>query len=371
MISYPKHYQILPEFDNTDWLIQQADQVLSLPIPHITDSSCPRSAGGIHDFYSEADYWWPDPSSPNGLPYIQHDGETNPDNFTDHRILLRKMRTYVVFLSCAWKLTGEERYADRAVQILKEFFLDENTRMNPHLNYAQAIGGICTGRGIGVIDTLHLIDVPFAIEALRNSSALTENLFRALQDWFSSYLGWMLTSRNGVAEMNTTNNHCICFFAQAATFACFTDNQKIVDFCRSCFKNDLMRQMTPEGTFPRELGRTKPYNYSLFALDNLTTLCHLLSTPEDNLWEYVSERGSSMSKALDFITPYVLDKSTWPYPKDVMHFDSFPVRYSFLMFAGCTLGRQELINRFQSLSFMSEDEEALRNLAIRQPMLWM
>lgn len=180
---------------------EKAEETLTAPIPHITDAAARQSVGTIHDYYSNGDYWWPNPDTADGLPYIRRDGETNPGNFNDHRFLLRRMRTNTVYLTTAYHLTGKEDYAARAVQILKEFFLDEATMMNPHLAYAQAIPGICDGRGIGIIDTLHLADIPFAIEALRSSAAMTDDIYLGLKDWFARYLGWMLTDKNGIAEM--------------------------------------------------------------------------------------------------------------------------------------------------------------------------
>lgn len=352
-------------------VLKQADEALDEPVRHITDAVCPLSEGGIHDYYSNADYWWPNPDTPDGLPYVRRDGETNPDNFNEHRAILRHMRTTVVRLACGYVLTKEEAYAKKAVQYLTEFFLDEETCMAPNLSYAQAILGICPGRGIGIIDTLHLVDVVFAIEHLKGSASMSGECYLGLKWWFSRYLGWMLTDQNGIEEMNTDNNHEVCFFVQAAAFALFTDNKKIADFCRECYKKDLLNQEAADGSFPRELGRTKPYNYSIFVVDNMVNLCQMLSTPEDNLWEYVSGDGKSIQKALDFITPYLLDKSAWPYPPDVMHFEAFPARAGFMMFAGCALGREELLNLYDSLPAVITDEEARRNIAVRQPMLWM
>lgn len=370
MICYEKHYQIKPELCQRDLVIQKAREVLQLPIPHITDASAPESLGGIHDYYSNGDYWWPNPDTADGLPYIRRDGETNPQNFNSHRLLLRRMRTSLVYLSAAFYLTGEEVYGDRGVRILEEFFLNPDTYMSPHLSYAQAIPGICSGRGIGIIDTLHLIDIPFAIEILRRSKSMTEHLYGELKNWFARYLGWMLTDPNGIAEMNEKNNHSVCFFLQAAVFALFTDNEKIVDFCRYHYKHFLLPQMDGDGSFPLELARTKPYNYSIFVLDNMVSLCYLLSKPDDNLWEYTLPNGAGIKTGLNFLTPYLIDKNLWPYPKDVMHFDAFPARSSFLLFAGCTLGRRELIRLFESLPPESDDEEARRNIAVRIPWLW-
>lgn len=371
MLKFEKSYLIQPQFHDQDWVIAKAEKALISPIPHITDIVSERSAGGPHDYYSNGDYWWPNPDTPDGLPYIQRDGESNPDNFNSHRMLLRTMRTNLVHLACAYQLTRNEKYAVRGVKILQEFFLDEATKMNPHLSYAQALPGICDGRGIGIIDTLHLCDVPFAIEALKDSHAMTEPICKGLKKWFAQYLGWMLTDENGIAEMNTTNNHSVCFFVQAAVFALFTDNERIADFCREHYKNVLMKQMAPDGSFPRELGRTKPYNYSIFVVDNMVSLCQILSKPGDDLWEYTTPDGRGIKKGLEFITPYVLDKSSWPYPKDVMHFDAFPARASFMMFAGCRLGMQPLLDLFERLPRESKDEEAQRNVAVRVPILWM
>lgn len=371
MICYSGNYKIAPQWHDIKWIMEKAHGALHAPVLHITDIRCKNSEGGIHDYYSDGDYWWPDPEKPDGLPYIHLDGQTNPENFNGHRIIMRQMRTNVVFLTSAYLLTKECRYAERAVMHLKEFFLDEDTCMAPHLSYAQAIRGICRGRGIGIIDTLHLVDVVFAIYHLYSAAAMTEEIYDGLKRWFASYLGWMLTSDNGIAEMTKDNNHSVCFFVQAAAFALFTDNERMADFCRDNYKCHLLKQQAADGSFPREIGRTKPYSYSVFVVDNMTALCQLLSKTEDNLWEFESEDGRSIQKALDFITPYLLDKRTWPYQPDVMHFESFPARTGFMMFAGCALGRRELLDLYRRLPAESFDEEARRNIATRQPRLWM
>lgn len=374
MLSLNRPYTIQPRISDLvsqTQVMEKANRYLTGEIPHITDCRCLRSSGTIHDFYSEGDYWWPDPQSPDGLPYIRRDGQTNPENFTKHRLLMRTMRNQISTLALAYHISRQEDYAARACQILKEFFIDPETKMNPNLDYAQAIAGICKGRGIGVIDTIHLTDIPFAVEALKPSHFMTEELYLGLKDWFSQYLGWMLSSKNGIEEMNTVNNHCVCYIMQVAVFSLFTDNEQISEFCRWQYKTRLLPQMDPDGSFPLELARTKPYNYSAFLLDNLTSICQILSTEEKNLWVWETPDHKSYKKALDFLAPYILNKSLWPYSKDVEHFDSFPVRYSFLLFAGHALGRKDLIDFYFSLPADITDEEALRNLAVRAPELWM
>ncbi|MCS7458805.1 alginate lyase family protein [Paenibacillus doosanensis] len=352
-------------------LLRQAEASLHADTVHITDDVAPMSEGGIHDFYSNGDYWWPNPETADGLPYIRRDGESNPNNFDRHRLGLRRMRTHTANLAAAYKLTGEEKYAEKAVRFLKEFFLDEATRMNPHLLYAQAIPGICAGRGIGIIDTLHLIDIPFAVEALKPSSAMSEEIVQGLRSWFAAYLDWMSTHPNGIEEMNTDNNHSVCWFVQAAAFAWFTGNENMLQFCRQRYKEVLLPgQMAADGSFPREMERTKPYGYAIFVLDNMVTLCHILSTPEDDLWSFELPDGRSIRRGLDFLFPYLNDKSSWPLPPDVEHFDGWPAQVSSLLFAGLAFGEEAYVRLWQRLEPEPSDTESRRNIAIRQPLLW-
>src|SRR5947209_6654623 len=161
-------------------VLKAANQYLSEKPITITASSSPRSAGGPHDFFSEADYWWPDPKDPNG-PYIQRDGMSNPDNFGEHRRALMRLSVQVPALVAAWKLTREKRYATQAVSHLRAWFIDERTRMNPNLQYAQAIHGRTTGRGTGIIDTIHLVEVARAIEILSKSKSLSATELKGIK----------------------------------------------------------------------------------------------------------------------------------------------------------------------------------------------
>lgn len=371
MISYEKKYLIQPEWLDKELVIKKAEEAFVQPMESITDVSAKWSAGGIHDYYSNGDYWWPDLKKPDGLPFIRRDGETNPENFNDHRMILRRMRTKAAYLAGAYRLTGREDYVLHGIRLLKRFFLDEETKMNPNLTYAQAIPGVCEGRGIGIIDTLHLVDVVFAIEEFYRSGLLEEETYGRLREWFATYLDWMLTSKNGMEEMNADNNHSVCYFVQASAFALFTENERIVEFCRNHYKHVLLKQMEVNGSFPRELDRTKPYSYSIFVMDNMVSICELLSTPQDDLWFHTLPEGQGIQKGLDFIFPYIEDKKLWPYPADVMHFDAFPARSSMLMFAGCRLGQREFLDFYQSLPADIVDEEARRNIAVRLPWLWM
>jgi hypothetical protein len=353
-------------------ITEKAKISLTAVPPHITDNTAPLTSGGIHDFYSNGDYWWPNPDTKNGLPYIQRDGETNPENFIAHRVSLRTMRTHVVNLTTAYRITNDQKYADKAVVFLKKFFLDDETKMNPHLLYAQAIPGVCEGRGIGIIDTLHLIDIPVAIDILKDSAAMPAGIYNGLQKWFSQYLHWMSTHKQGIDEMNQRNNHSVCWNVQASAFAVFTHNEEMRLFCRNHFTGVLLpQQMKQDGSFPEELRRTKPYNYSCFVVDNMVNICNILSKPEDNLWKYTAKDGKCMKKAVEFITPFMFDICKWPYKKDVQHFEEFPSAMPFLLFAGLAYKRDDYLLLWKDLSKKAQGEEIRRNIAIRQPYIWL
>ncbi len=153
----------------------------------VTASRAGRSAGGVHDFYSEGDYWWPDPDNPEG-PYLRRDGLTNPDNFVAHRQAMVRLSDIVGTLVSAYLLTDHDVYAEHALDHLKAWFVDEATRMNPSLLYGQAIKGHATGRSIGIIDTIHLVEVARGVKVLDQHGAIPA------EDWPRSRTGSPHTS---------------------------------------------------------------------------------------------------------------------------------------------------------------------------------
>ena len=351
-------------------VLKAANQYLFEEPITITASSSPRSGGGAHDFFSEGDYWWPDPQNPDG-PYIQRDGMTNPDNFTDHRRYLMRLSVQVPALVAAWKLTGEKRYAEHAVKHLRAWFLDEKTRMNPSLKFGQAIKGRVTGRGIGIIDTIHLVEVARAIETLEASTALSKAERTGIKQWFADYLNWMTTHPYGIEEREAKNNHGACWVMQVAAFARLTGDQELLGFSRGRFKTVLIpNQMATDGSFPQEMRRTKPYGYALFNLDAMATICQILSTPQENLWTFELADGRGMRKAMEFMTPYIRDKKSWPLKPDVMYDQEWPMRHCSLLFAGQAFDRRDYIELWKTLKADSTVEEVIRNFFVRQPVIW-
>ena len=351
-------------------ILKAANQYLSEAPNTITASHSPRSAGGVHDFFSEGDYWWPDPQNPDG-PYIQRDGMTNPDNFVEHRRALIRLSLQVPALVAAWKLTRDARYARHAVLHLRAWFLDESTRMNPNLQYAQAIHGRTTGRGIGIIDTIHLVEVTRAIEVLEKSGALASSEIKGLKQWFTDYLQWLTTSKNGMEERDAKNNHGTCWVMQVAAFAHLTGDQKLLDFCRARFKSVIApNQIAADGSFPEELRRTKPYGYSLFNLEAMAAVCQILSTTQDDLFAFRTADGRGFRLAMEYMTPFISDKKSWPLKPDVMYDSEWPMRQNCLLFAGLAFHRDGYLTLWKKLPPDSQVEEVIRNFFIRQPVLW-
>lgn len=353
-------------------VIRAADAALLIDPITITKESSPLSRGGINDFYSNGDYWWPDPNTANGLPYIRRDGESNPGNFSFHRLAIRDLRDAVAALAAAAVLTANPQYAEKASSLLDAFFVNPTTRMNPHLQFAQAIPGVSDGRGIGIIDTIHLIEIPMAIEAIQDSPGFSPRVKLATKEWFKHYLDWMMTSANGREEAHEKNNHAVAFWLQVAVFSRFTNDLARLQEARSQFKEQFVsKQMTLDGSFPAELSRTKPYGYSIFQLDNMATLCQILSTQEENLWNFKLSDGRGMQRAFDFLVPFIEKKSDWPYRPDVQAWESLPARHSALWFAGAAYQRLEYLQLWIKLLPDSNNDEVRRNIAITQPLLWM
>jgi hypothetical protein len=353
-------------------IFKLADAAMDMAPVAITQSTAKLSEGGPHDFYSNGDYWWPDPNKPDGLPYIQRDGQSNPDNFSAHRMALRDMRDAVAALAAAYAIDGQEKYAQKAVTLLKVFFLNEATKMNPSLLYAQAIPGRVSGRGIGIIDTLHLAEVAMAIMAIEDSEAMTPHVRAGLKKWFADYAEWMTTHKYGLDEMNARNNHSVAYMVQLAAFATLTGDAQKLDLCRTRYQEVFVpQQMAADGSFPQELRRTKPYGYSIFQLDNMTILCQLLSTPQDNLWTFTLPDGRGIRKAVEYLYPYLQDKSTWPHRHDVEHFESWPVRQPALLFAAYAFGEGKYLDLWKRLDPDPTDQEVRRNMAVTQPLLWL
>ncbi|MCE4563990.1 alginate lyase family protein [Maribellus sp. CM-23] len=357
--------------EEQQYIVEKATSFLdNLPVT-VTAAVCERSAGGAHDFYSEGDYWWPDPENPEG-PYIRRDGESNPGNFTAHREAMIRFSQIAGMETSAYLLTGDKKFATAVGKHLEAWFVSPETRMNPSLLYVQAIKGRVTGRGIGIIDAIHLVEVAHSVEILEKNSALPEALIAGVKSWFGELVTWLTTHQYGMDEMNAKNNHGTCWVMQVGAFARLTGNTEVLELCRNRFKDVLLPgQMAANGSFPQEIARTKPYGYSIFNLDVFMTTAEILSTDTENLFTFTTPEGLSLEKAADFLFPFIKDKSRWPYPPDVMYWDEWPVRQPFLLFAGRAYNKPEYLELWKTLEGYPTNGEVLRNLPIRNPLIWL
>ena len=351
-------------------VIRNARKYLAEKPVTVVAAQSPRSAGGAHDFFSEGDYWWPDPKNPDG-PYIQRDGMTNPGNFVEHRKYLMKLSVEMPALTAAWKLTRERRYADHAAAHIRAWFVNDATRMNPNLQFAQAIHGRTTGRGTGVIDTIHLVEVVRAIPLLAEAESLSAAEYGATKQWFADYAKWMSESKNGMEERDTKNNHATCWLMQVAAFARLTGDRNLLAYAANRYKTVIVPgQIQPDGGLPLEMARTKPYGYCLFNLEALATCCQIVSETGDDLWHFTTADGRGMAKAVDYMFPFIRDKKSWPKPPDVMYFEYWPMRQEALLFGGLAYKRNDYLDLWKKLPADSNVDEVIRNYFIRQPVLW-
>ncbi|HMI01305.1 MAG TPA: alginate lyase family protein [Pedobacter sp.] len=350
-------------------ILRQADWAMQQKPVTVTADSSSRSAGNRHDFFSEGDYWWPDPNNPTG-PYIQKDGMTNPDNFVAHRLAMIRFSRIIGALASAYKITRDQKYAAQAMLHLRAWFVNPETLMNANLKYAQAIRGRFTGRGIGIIDTIQLMEVAQGVIVMQQ--VMDAETVSGTKKWFAGYLNWLMTHPYGKAEMEALNNHGTCFVMQVASFAKLTQDQKLLDFCRDRYKSVLLPdQMAADGSFPKEMSRTKPFGYSIFNLDAMTALCQMLSTSSDNLWTYKTADGKSIQKGIEYLYPFITDKSKWPLKPDVMYWEEWPVAQPFLLFGANAYGQEDWLGTWKKLEHDPKVEEVIRNLPIRNPLIWL
>lgn len=333
----------------------------------ITSFRAERSPGGEHDYFSEADYFWPNPANPSG-PYKEIDGKSNPDNFQDHRKAMIRLSLAMPALAAGYRLTKKKAYGAAAAAHLKAWFVTPETRMNPNLELSQGVrNGGPTGRSYGIIDTLHLVEVARGAGFVRGF--LSEAEWTGVQGWFREYLGWMKTSKKGQTERDATNNHGICWALQAAEFARLIGDEATRAEVKIRFETvQLPMQMAKDGSFPRETARTKPYGYSIFNFDAASVLCWSLGEEAEERFALGDGRG--MCKAAEFIEPYMADKSRWPFAHDVQHWESWPVRSPGLLFCGRACSKPEWIALWKRLDPDPADPEIIRNYPVRQPLLW-
>jgi Alginate lyase len=303
-------------------LIAKADTALAMKPESVLNKSLTPASGDKHDFLSFGPYWWPDPAKPDGLPYIRRDGNRNPDMARgSDSLALARLGTAVETLGLAYRFSRDERYAAKAAMLARVWFLDPATRMNPNFQHAQAIPGITTGRGIGIIEARWLIHINEGLAMLGDSKAWTPQDRSAMKDWLGAFYTWLRTSKNGRDEEGEHNNHGSWYDAQAAHLALVIGRN---DDAKAILQQGLTRRLAthiaPDGSQPHELARTRSLDYSIFNLEALLICAQLADQVGLDWWGHATPDGRSLRGALAYIAPYADPAKAWP-KKDLQDAD--------------------------------------------------
>ena len=305
---------VYPFSTAVDSLKMAADKaMLQGPFSVLQKNMTPPS-GDKHDYLSQGPYWWPNPDTPDGLPYVRHDGIINPEYYNFDSRTMGRMSASVFTMSLAWFYSGHDPYAEKSVELLRIWFLDPATRMNPHLEYGQAIPGRTEGRGIGIIETGNLVRVVNGIGMLKGTQALKEEDLKGLEEWFSEYTHWLISSKNGMDERMYFNNHGTSYDSQVATFAIFAGQDSVANMILdSVGIKRISRQIEPDGSQPFELARTKAMSYSIKNLRHLIENAVLAEHFGIDLWHYESANGGSIRLAMEYLVPFYTEGKEFTY----------------------------------------------------------
>lgn len=299
-------------------VLARADAAMLGPDYSVTNKTRTPPSGDKHDYMSMGPYWWPDPTKPGGEPYIRRDGEVNPERAGSafDVTAMSAMSEAVEALALAHYLTDDPRYAARAAKLVRTWFLDPATRMNPNTEFAQGVPGVTPGRKEGVLDTFRLIRVVEGVGLVQPSGALSVQDLAGLKAWFSAYVDWMAASANGRAEAATRNNHALWYDLQRTQFALFADRPEVAREIAARFgPARIATQVAPDGALPEELSRTRALHYTVFALQPATALADLGGCVGVDVWSYATPDGRSLRRAVAFVAPYAGRERDFPYPE--------------------------------------------------------
>lgn len=295
-------------------LLEEAGTALNKGPYSVTYKPKAAPNASIHDYWSIGPYWWPDPTKPetDGMPYINKDGQFNPEGYTEKydKQSFIDLRDAVSSLSLAYFLTDKQEYAEHAALLLKTWFINPETKMNPNMRYAQGVPGLTDGRKEGVLESDKLLDIIDSIELISHSSHWTMDDTTEFKRWLAEYTAWLETNSMAQDEKNSINNHGTWYDAQYTAYNLYLGaKSKAKKYLEETSIPRLSSQITSDGTMPEELRRTRPFHYFTYNLIPFT----MLAVMGDQVGVDVWNAGGSIRKAYDFITPYVVDFTDWPY----------------------------------------------------------
>lgn len=297
-------------------LMNEADKALKSKPLSVMDKTMLAGSGDKHDYVSMGPYWWPNPSTPDGLPYIRKDGVRNPEA-TGDAVNIKKTIGDISTLGIAYYFSGKEKYAAKAAQLTRVWFLNPDTRMNPNMNYAQMIPGHNgnKGRGFGMIDVYPFVNMLDAVEMMNTSSSFNKEVRNGLQQWFKEYLEWIRTSPVAHEARVSENNHGISFDIQQTVYALFTGDSALARKTISEFaEKRLFPQIEPDGKQPRELERTNGFSYTNYNLEFIIDMCAICHSLGIDMYNITSPDGRSIAKALAYMASFVgKPQSDFPY----------------------------------------------------------
>lgn len=295
-------------------LKSNAQTGLKVALMSVMDKNVTPPSGDKHDYMSQAPYYWPNPSTPDGLPYVRKDGQRNPeiDKITDRANLQRLARTAFT-LGLAYYLTGRQEYARHAADLVRVWFLDASTRMNPNLNFGQGIPGVAKGRSAGIVETRFLPEIIDAVTLLQGSPAWTIIDARGLKDWMRAYMTWLEENRLGHEEATRGNNQETWYEMQVVSLALYTGQPALARTTLRKSQAAIGKEFEPDGSQPRELARTRSWDYSIFDLTAFLRVAALGDRVGVDLWNYETADGRSLRKGVDFLVPFATGDRQWPY----------------------------------------------------------
>ena len=306
-------------------LILDAEEAMKEKNLVVTTKKVLPSSGNKHDYLSFGPYWWPNPETETGFPYIQKDGQTNPESKTESDSpKLAKLARITEVLSLSYFYTGDKKYAKQASELIYNWFLNPETKMNPHLKYGQAIPGKIDGRAIGIIDARHLIRILDSVNLIKTSGYFTPKNENDLKLWMSQYNQWLKEGEYSYEKSNWPNNHGTYYDYQVVGISIFTED---FDFAKKTLEKSQYKRLAShigtKGQNFHELERTRPLHYSIFDLEALVGLAvYSDKFKEIDFWQFTANKAS-LKKAIDFIVKYKENPDEWIDKKEKVDFKSF------------------------------------------------